>query len=148
MTPWLLSIVGITVLGVLIELLLTDSPMSKFVRSIYGFFILFVIVQPIPGFIRDASTAVGGGVTIDNDLLQTINNNSALAFARNAENALSTAGMPGLLVTIEHDRNSPSFKINRIFVNAWGSTNIDTDLVIRIVATVCNVPQDVIQVFV
>ena len=148
MSNWLLSIVGVTVIGVLVELLLTDSPMSKFVRSIYAFFILFVIVQPIPGLLRNSQVTVSGGVLLDNELLQTINANSAAAFQRNIENALNTAGFAGCIVTIQYDKTAPGFKIDRVYVNAWNSAKKDAAAIIQIVTAVCNVKPEAVEVYV
>ena len=147
MNTWLLSIVGVTVIGVLIELLLTDSPMSKFVRSIYAFFILFVIVQPIPTLLRNTSTNVSGGVLLDYELLQTINTNSAAAFQRNVENALNTAGFTNCVITIQYDKTAPSFKIDKVYINAYDSAKKDTAGIIQIVAAVCNIGPDAVEVF-
>ena len=147
MSTWLLSILGITVVGVLVELLLTDNPMSKFIRSVYAFFILFVIVQPIPDFFRNASVNVSGAIKTDMVLLQTINANSAVAFERNAENVLSSSGYHGVIVTIDYDKNAAQFKIDKIYVNAWNSTNNKINEIIRIVAAVCNVKEEIVEVF-
>ena len=146
MSGWLLSILGVTVIGVLVELLLTDNPMSKFIRSIYAFFILFVIVQPLPAFFRDG-ISVGAAIQPDTAIIQTINANSATAFARNAENTLAGAGYPNVIVTIDYDKTATSFKIQKIYVNTWNSTNINVPNVIKIVATVCSVDEEVVEVF-
>ena len=138
MSAWLLSIVGITVVGVLVELLLTDSPMSKFVRSIFAFFILFVIIQPIPAFFKNASASVSGGVPLDNALMQEINRQTAAAFAQNAVRALAAAGFENCIVTMAG---------GRVFVNAWNSVKKDEQEIIRIVAAVCNVSPDAVEVF-
>jgi len=111
MTSWLLSIAGIVILGALIEILLTDSPMSKFVRGIFGFFVLFVIVSPLPGLIDDGMTAMGGDVMLNEDLLNNINQQTARAMERNAMQVLDTAGFFNVIVTITNDR---------VFVNAMG----------------------------
>ena len=153
MNAWLLSIAGVVVVGVLIELILTDSPMAKFVRSIYAFFILFVIFYPLPGFLRDAADNVGGGeIEINQELVQTINNQKAVAFTRNVENALNTAGFENILIMIEHDRSALQFTITTIHVNAWGVVLRNPDRVIdirqdviRIVRAVTGVSEDVIN---
>ena len=148
MSSWLLGIVGITVTGVVIELLLTDSPMSKFVRSIYAFFILFVIVQPIPAFLTNASVNVGVGFAPDTALIQTINLNSAVALQRNTEDVLARAGYPDAIVTIEYDKKATSFKIEKVYVNAWNITNKNADEIIQIVAAVCNIEKEIVEVFI
>lgn len=56
MVNWLAPILGVVVLGVIIELISKDSRLGKFVRAIYAFFVLFVIVQPLPGLLNKLST--------------------------------------------------------------------------------------------
>lgn len=52
MTAWLASIVGIVVVGVIIELLIQGRRMENFIRSIYAFIVLFVIVSPLPKLLK------------------------------------------------------------------------------------------------
>lgn len=141
------SIIGVTIIGVLVELLLTDSPMSKFVRSIYSFFILFVIVQPIPGLLKNASTNVGGAVTLNTEFLQTINEKSSQAYQRNTENVLSSAGFTDATVIIIYDKQSSSFKIEQVHVNVPQVNNKDKELIIQLVAVVCNISKELVEVY-
>jgi len=148
-----MSIVGIVVIGVVVELLLTDSPMSRFVRSIWAFFLLFVIVQPIPGFIRDIDV---GNVDMDWDweLIGNINTQSATGLARNTEVALANAGFQNVLITIQPDMQSPSFRAQSVHVNASAinvtnnrpNINVRTE-VIRIVMLITRTNEDQIHFF-
>lgn len=52
MTAWLASIVGVVVVGVVVDLLTQGRRMGNFVRSIYGFIVLFVIVSPLPKLLK------------------------------------------------------------------------------------------------
>ena len=56
MVGWLAPILGVVVVGVIIELISKESRLGKFVRSIYAFFVLFVIVQPLPTLLNKLST--------------------------------------------------------------------------------------------
>ena len=147
MTAWLISVVGVVLVGVLVELILTDSPMSKFVRSIYAFFILLVIVSPLPGLIRNG-IEVGAGVEYDWALINTINNQSLAAAQGRVDRALEAGGFGDVIVTILNDRESTSFRIERVFVNAWhhrddaeGMHNIR-----RIVTITLNVSNDIVTI--
>jgi hypothetical protein len=122
MTAWLLSIAGVATVGVLVELLLSDSPLSKFIRSIYALIILFVIIQPLPTLFRSMSTNVGGSIQIplNTELMQQINNQTRDALERSTQSALATGGYENVIITIHHDQNSSTFKISNIFVNALG----------------------------
>ena len=52
MTDWLASIVGVVVIGIVVDLLTQGRRMGNFVRSIYGFLVLFVIVSPLPNLLK------------------------------------------------------------------------------------------------
>ena len=138
MTPWLLSIAGIVIIGALVEIVLTDSPMSKFIRGIFGFFVLLVIVQPLPGMLKGAQQ-VGGNIQLNTELMQTINNQTVVAYQKNCETALATAGFKDVIVTIVHDKNAAGFKINEIYVTGNGISIKDE--VVKIVCAVCNVDE-------
>jgi len=130
MSTWLLSIAGIVVLGVLIELLLTDSHMSKFVRAIFGSFILLVIVAPLPTFFRSGLAQVGGQFELDNEILAQINGQSAQAAAMRTQRNLANAGFPDVIVVVQHYPRTPSLQIEHIFVNAASIRNAN-DITVR-----------------
>ena len=52
MASWLASILGVVVVGVIVELLTQNRRMGNFIRSIYGFIILLVIVSPLPKLLK------------------------------------------------------------------------------------------------
>jgi len=144
MTAWLLSIAGVVVIGALVEVLLSDSPVHKFIRSIFAFFVLFVIAQPIPGFFRNAVSMVeaGGGFELNSELIEHINAQTATALQRNAHLALEAAGFDGVIVTLQS---------GTVYINAFGvvlrHTNTDInakDEIIKIVQAVTNVPKEAI----
>ena len=134
------------IIGALVDVLLGDSSIHKFVRSIYAFFVLFVIASPIPGLFRDAKAAAaetGGGIEVNTELLEKINAQSAAALQKNTQAALQSAGFDNIIVTIDAVKGA-NFKIKAIYVNALSSNiNIKQD-VIKIVCAVCNVGEEVI----
>jgi hypothetical protein len=140
LTAWLVSIVGATVVGVLVELLLTDSPMSKFIRSIYAFFILFVIVQPLPGFFKNATANLKNGeVPINSGLVAEIDNQTKIALAANAETVLQQNGFNNCIVTYFN---------GRVYINAHNSAKKDEAKIISIVTAVMNVPSNAVEVYI
>jgi len=44
---WLLSIIGIVIIGSLIEIILPEGNVTKYVRTIYSLIVVFVIINPI-----------------------------------------------------------------------------------------------------
>lgn len=49
---WLLGVVGVVLLGVLVDVLLPKGQMSKYVKGIFAVLLLFVMVTPIVNFFR------------------------------------------------------------------------------------------------
>lgn len=47
-SSWVMSIAGVICLSVIIELVIPDGQMNKYVKGIFGFITLFVIILPIP----------------------------------------------------------------------------------------------------
>ena len=142
MASWLLAIAGIVVIGVLVELLLTDSPLHKFVRSIYAFFILLVIVAPLPGlFNRDVP--VGGGIDFDWELVASINAQSTVAAQNLATRALDQNNFENVIITVIAEQGTPTFRIERVYINAWHHRdNINARAeIIRIVRAVLNIDE-------
>ena len=71
MTTWLASILGAVVVGVIIELLTQHGRMGAFVRSIYGFIVLFVIVSPLPNLLKADWWTTNTDNLIDTNLVNT-----------------------------------------------------------------------------
>ena len=51
-SSWIMSIAGIICLSVVIELLLPNGQMNKYIKSIFSFFIVLVIVLPLPKLLK------------------------------------------------------------------------------------------------
>ena len=48
MNEWIMSIVGITALGVLMDILLPEGETNKYIKGIFALFTVFVIIYPLP----------------------------------------------------------------------------------------------------
>ena len=51
LSGYILSIVGIILVGVIVDLMLVDGQVKKYIQSIYVLFVIFTIVAPLPSFI-------------------------------------------------------------------------------------------------
>ena len=51
-STYLLSIVGISVAGILIEIIMPDGEMQKYVKGVFSIFLIFAIITPIPKLLR------------------------------------------------------------------------------------------------
>jgi hypothetical protein len=98
MAGWLASVFGVVIIGVIIELVSKNTPTGRFVRSVYSFVILFVIIEPIPGMLSG-----GGfkweGIAVNADLLQDITGGTTSKQAQ-VQSILKDLGYKDAIVTI------------------------------------------------
>ena len=76
MAAWLGSILGVVVVGVVIELLTQDRRMGNFIRSIYGFIVLLVIVTPLPKLFKADWWSTHVDNLINTEMLTNLTQNS------------------------------------------------------------------------
>jgi hypothetical protein len=127
MSGYLLTIVGTSILGVLIELLLTDSPMSKFVRSIYAFFVLFIILSPVPKFLSAVSVFKFNSIQLNGALITETKVQTDAERANLITNRLNENGFSNCIVV---------FFDGKIYINALESPKNDTEAIINIARAV------------
>ena len=76
MAAWLGSILGVVVVGVVIELLTQDRRMGNFIRSIYGFIVFLVIVTPLPKLFKADWWSTHVDNLINTEMLTNLTQNS------------------------------------------------------------------------
>lgn len=76
MSGWVLSVTAVICLTVLLDIIMPDGQMKKYVKAIVSIIVIFVIITPL------ASIAVGefdltkGNITIDSDMLDNLESTS------------------------------------------------------------------------
>ena len=79
MATWLGSILGVVVVGVMVELLTQNRRMGNFIRSIYGFVVLLVIVSPLPKLLKADWWSTQADELINTEMLHDLQQNSKQA---------------------------------------------------------------------
>lgn len=97
MTAWLASIVGVVIIGVVIELLIQGRRMGNFVRSIYGFIVLFVIVSPLPNLLKADWWSVENENLVNTELVENLKAGNRQT---QVNQILRTMGYQDALVTV------------------------------------------------
>ena len=77
-SSWVMSIAGIICLSVLIELLMPDGQMNRYIKNIFSFIVILVIILPIPKLMKsnidyDNIFYNQGSVEIDENYLYQLN---------------------------------------------------------------------------
>lgn len=79
MATWLGSILGVVVVGVMVELLTQNRRMGNFIRSIYGFVVLLVIVSPLPKLLKADWWSTQTDELINTEMLHDLQQNNKQA---------------------------------------------------------------------
>lgn len=117
---YILSIVGIVILGVIIDIMLVEGQMQKYIKSIFVIFVIFVIIAPIPNLMKtdfSVPTLSTGQVTLDGELIKTINNQKKLELENDIIKTFSQNGVSGVVVKVEIDEENQSFVPKKISLN-------------------------------
>ena len=121
-SSWLFSVLGVVLLGVLVDLLLPNGKLNGFTRAIFGFFTLVVIITPFPKMINkeiDLSTMIFNNATteIDQDYLEVMTDKIIKTIENDLEKRLENAGFLNVDVIINYNLEKYAYKINFVSLN-------------------------------
>ena len=103
---YILSITGIVFLGVLVDVILPDGEMNKFVKGMFALIAVFVIISPIAKLLKTEISVqkiseTTNQIQIDNDFLQATQKQYITSLQNTLTARLVDAGYDGADVTIE-----------------------------------------------
>lgn len=120
-SAYLLSIVGVVILLVIIDLILPDSKISKYIKSIAAVFVVAVIASPIVKLVNSNwdwhSLFVGSEYQIDENIINNINQQNIEVLEDEIANYLTEQGFEGVEVMISANFIENELKISYIYVN-------------------------------
>lgn len=119
MSGYILSILGIVIVGVLVDIVVPSGTINKYIKSIYAIFVLAVILSPVIKFLsntHDINVNITG-YEINEDLMNYINTNKIKSIETNIENKLKDEGFDGIDIKINYSIESNELMINSCTVN-------------------------------
>ena len=120
-SSYILSIAGIIVVSLIVELVMSEGELSKFVKSIFSFFTIAVIIAPLPNLL--SKEGVSSVFDISNYELQegyivTLNKSRLETMATEEEVFLTNEGYKGIQITlISLNMEEPEMKISKVEVD-------------------------------
>ncbi|MBP3389812.1 MAG: stage III sporulation protein AF [Clostridia bacterium] len=119
---WVLSIVGIIVLSMLVDLLLPSGSMSKFIKSIFGYLIIVVILSPVFSFFSQKNFSINdifssSNVQIQDSFVANVNRQFLDSVEKSIEKSCHERGIKFVEVGIEADIFENEIEIKQISVN-------------------------------
>ena len=118
-SSWVLSIIGVVLISVIVEMILPKGSVSKFIKSVLAIFIVFVIVSPI-ATIKDSNYFDKiinlNAIEIDVNYVKTINEQKVTEYQKNITTILNESGFLNISVNIDAEIDK-EIKINKVYVN-------------------------------
>lgn len=121
MGGYLLSILGVVILGVVIDIILPSGTTSKYISGIFAIVVMFVIISPVltwinKGYnIKDYFTLQD--ITLDEKLLYNINNSKFNELEKEIEQELTDNGYTNVKIDIQFDIDATNVKISQVLVD-------------------------------
>lgn len=119
-SSWILSIAGIVIISVIVELILPEGSINKYIRSIFSFLVVFVIVAPLPALVGkkfDYSQIISQEeFTLQEDYLFQLNVYKTEALQEDLVNAINEAGYENVEVSVSCNNYATSFVVDAIYV--------------------------------
>ena len=120
---WLISIVGIVLIGILVDIILPEGSMQKYIKSIFSIFVVFVMMYPIINmdiskidfnkFIYNDSS-----ITLNDRYLDSFNKSYKKSLEELTEKQLETKGFMNVDVEILYIMLKNKFEIQKVILNA------------------------------
>lgn len=152
LASYILSIVGIILVGIVVDLMLVDGQVKKYVQSIYVLFVVFTIVAPLPTFItnikRGDFSFDTATVEIDKNYLNVIKSQKDSAFSTAIERAFSEEGYNQIEVTIVSNMDNSEYTIDKICIDISNcSQYISRSVAIKYVLKVVEIEEEDIEIY-
>lgn len=121
LSNWILSITGIICVSVIVELILPDGQMNRYIKGIFSFIIILVVIMPIPKLLnRDfdfSNIFDNSGYEIDSDYLYQVNLDKMNSVKNEIEKQIEKRGYLNVVVSINCDIFDNSMQYKSIFVD-------------------------------
>lgn len=118
---WLLSIAGISVLSVVVDVLIPKGQMEKYIKGVFAFVMVLVIIAPIPKIL---SSEINIGeifkseeIVLQQNFLEQTNQNKLTLCKQAVEAEIESRGIDGVKVTAYGNIFDADMKIEKIFVD-------------------------------
>ena len=121
-SAWVLSIVGIIILSMLVDMILPDGKMSSFIKNIFGYLIIVVMLSPVFTFFTNKDFSFNdlfdsSRVEIQDDFIANVNRQFLDKAEKSIEVACEDQGIKFVEIGIQADIFENQITIKQISVN-------------------------------
>ena len=118
---WLLSIVGVILITVMVEIIIPEGQMNKYIKGVMSIITVFVVMLPLPHLSIDKldfSRFFGGDTkVVDDRFIENLNLQKIAEYENIIERTLASSGYGGTSVEVVGSLTQPNMKIEGVNVN-------------------------------
>lgn len=120
-SSWILSIAGVVCLSTIVELILPSGQMNRYIKAIFSFIIIFVIIMPIPKLLKMNinldKNFIEQEIPVQEDYLYQLNLNKLMKIKEETEEELQVKGYKNVIVSLNADIFVEKIEIKSINVD-------------------------------
>lgn len=122
-SSWILTICGICILSVIIDLILPDGQTSKHIKAVFSYIVILVVIAPIPSVfnknfnIDDIFQA--DEIVIDNNYIYQLNQYKLDKLKNDIESDIIKKNILGVEIAISADVFNVDLEIKAIYVDLF-----------------------------
>lgn len=121
LSSWLLSIAGISVLSVLIDVILPSGQTNKYIKGIFAFCMVFVIISPIPNFLNKEfnldTIFTSSVIDIKEDFIYQVNRTKLSYLEKQISNEFENNMLKGVNIVVNGDIFEIEMQIKNVYVD-------------------------------
>ena len=121
MSGYLLSLLGVILLGVLVDAILPSGSTSKYISGIFAIIVMFVMISPVITWLKNdykiTDYFTTSEIQLNDKLLYNINNNKLNALESEIQQELEDSGLAGVIVDIKFELVAEDVKITQVLVD-------------------------------
>ncbi len=130
-SAWILSIAGVSVLSILIDLFLPSGQTNGYIKTIFNYVIVFIIIAPLPALIKsDIDTSnifTETEIVLQEDYIYQLNRDKLTMLEKGIESTLDSKGLKNVDISISADIFTTVMKIDTIYVDFSNLVIVDND---------------------
>lgn len=130
MSGYILTILGIVLAGILIDIIVPTGKINKYIKSIFAIFVVAVILMPVVKFIAksDEITINYNDYEIKQNLMDYIFSSRVTAYENEIIEVLENNGLSNIDIKINYSINSNELSLNSCEVNLKNMTSSNIEM--------------------
>lgn len=124
-SAWVMSILGIVILGTVIDLLLAKSRLKNFIRSVFATVSILVIITPLPAIVKNGFNIdwsdIQGEIHLDQDFLDYSQKLKIRALEASMVSAFAQEGISGLKISVTATVTDNEIDVRAVYVDLRNS---------------------------